>query len=67
MRGSFNSGDLIEICDPQGRAFARGLTNYSESEIRRVQGLKSEEFEAKLGYAGFEEIIHRDNLVVGEQ
>ncbi len=67
VRGSFNSGDLIEICDPLGRAFARGLTNYSEGEIRRVQGLKSEEFESKLGYAGFEEIIHRDNLVVGEQ
>jgi glutamate 5-kinase len=32
--------------------------------VRRVQGLRSEQFEAVLGYRGFEEIIHRDNLVI---
>ncbi len=43
---------------------ARGLTNYGDTEVRRVLGLRSEQFEEILGYRGFEEIIHRDNLVV---
>jgi glutamate 5-kinase len=62
--GAFTAGDLIEVRGPDGGPFARGLTNYPAAEVRRVQGMKSEQFEAVLGYRGFEEIIHRDNLVV---
>jgi glutamate 5-kinase len=64
VTGSFTSGDLIEVRDEAGTVFGRGLTNYAAAEVRRVQGLRSEQFEAVLGYRGFEEIIHRDNLVI---
>ncbi|HZP80777.1 MAG TPA: glutamate 5-kinase [Chthonomonadaceae bacterium] len=64
VTGSFTSGDLIEVRDEEGTVFGRGLTNYAAAEVRRVQGLRSEQFEAVLGYRGFEEIIHRDNLVI---
>jgi glutamate 5-kinase len=64
VEGSFGGGDLIEVRDETGRVFARGLTNYAAGEVRRVLGLRSEQFEAALGYQGFEEVIHRDNLVV---
>ncbi len=62
--GSFRSGDLIEVRDESGCAFARGLSNYAVSEVRRIQGAHSDQFEGILGYKGFEEVIHRDNLVV---
>lgn len=62
--GTFTAGDLIEVKDPDGVVFARGLTNYSAVEVRRVQGLRSEQFAAVLGYRGFDEIVHRDNLVI---
>lgn len=64
VSGSFTSGDLIEVRDETGSAFARGLANYADTEIRRVLGLHSDEFEAALGYHSFDEIIHRDNLVL---
>ena len=64
VSGAFTSGDLIEVRDEDGQVFARGLTNYAAGEVRRVQGLRSEQFEEVLGYRGFEEIIHRDNLVI---
>jgi glutamate 5-kinase len=64
VSGTFGAGDLIEVRDPDGGVFARGLANYAASEVRRIQGLRSEQFEAVLGYRGFEELIHRDNLVV---
>ena len=64
VTGAFVSGDLIEVRDEAGNVFARGLANYADSEIRRVLGLRSEQFEEILGYRGCDEIIHRDNLVV---
>lgn len=64
VSGTFNVGDLIEMCVEGGGVFGRGLTNYAASEVRRVVGLHSEQFEAVLGYRGSEEIIHRDNLVL---
>lgn len=65
LAGTFAAGDLIEICDETGMAFARGLVNYDASEVRRVRGLRSDQFEAALGYRGCDEIVHRDNLVIG--
>ncbi len=64
VTGSFASGDLIEIRGPDCRAFARGLCNYGDSEVRRVMGLRSDQFESALGYKAFEEVVHRDNLVL---
>ena len=64
VEGAFGSGDLIAIQDEAGQVFARGLSNYADGEIRRVLGLRSEQFEAALGYRGCEEIIHRDNLTL---
>lgn len=62
--GNFTAGDLIEIRDEAGQVFGRGLTNYAAAEVRMVQGLRSEQFEQALGYRGFDEVIHRDNLVL---
>lgn len=64
VKGNFTAGDLIEIYDENEEPFGRGLANYAASEIRQVMGLHSERFEEILGYRGFEEIIHRDNLVI---
>ncbi len=64
VQGTFHSGDLIEIQNESGAAFGRGLANYASTEVRQVLGLHSEKFEEVLGYRGFEEIVHRDNLVI---
>ena len=67
VSGTFGNGDLIAVQDESGEIFARGLTNYADGEIRRVLGLRSEQFETALGYRGCEEIIHRDNLVLSAE
>ena len=64
--GNFAAGDLIEVREADDAPFARGLTNYAAADVGRILGLKSEQFAAALGegYAGYEEVIHRDNLVI---
>jgi glutamate 5-kinase len=66
VEGEFDNGDLIEVCSESGTCLARGLTNYSAAELRRIQGLRSDQFEAVLGCRSYEEVIHRDNLALIE-
>jgi glutamate 5-kinase len=62
--GTFGKGDVVALCDADGVEFARGLTNYSSAAAERLKGLRSEQIRATLGELPYEEVVHRDNLVV---
>lgn len=64
VKGQFELGEMIGVEDERGVERARGITNYSAEEICRVMGHKSGEIEEILGYKYYDEVIHRDNLVV---
>lgn len=64
VEGDFVKGDVVALRDRGGEEFARGLTNYDSDEIRRIQGLKTGDIATILGYRPYEEIIHRDNMVI---
>ena len=64
VQGDFNKGDVVALCDPQGTEFARGLTNYTAADALRIVGLRTEQIAEVLGSVPYEEIVHRDNLVV---
>lgn len=63
--GDFRAGDLVAVLDEASFRVARGLANYGASEIERIRGKQSSEIESILGYKDFDEVIHRDNLVLG--
>lgn len=65
VEGDFERGALVLCRDPEGREVARGLVNYSASEARKIAGKASESFAAALGFHNEDELIHRDNLVLG--
>ena len=62
---AFEKGDAVVVRNGSGREIGRGLSAYSAADARRIIGHKSREIEAILGYRGREELIHRDDLVVG--
>lgn len=64
VQGDFSRGDMVSCRDATGREVARGLVNYSAQETRLLQGSPSADIEKILGYAGDQELIHRDNLVL---
>jgi len=64
VRGSFGVGECVRCLDLQGREFARGLVNYSAQELNQIKGLHTSKIEKTLGYKAYDEIIHRDDLVV---
>ncbi|MCK8815884.1 glutamate 5-kinase [Natroniella sulfidigena] len=61
--GRFKAGDVVDLVDEAGNRLARGLVNYSQSEVEKIKGLHSSEIKEKLGYQDYDEIIHRNNLV----
>ena len=43
---------------------AKGLVNYSASDISKIMGLKTPQIFTVLGHKDYDEVIHRDNLVI---
>jgi glutamate 5-kinase len=64
VQGDFSKGDVVTLSDATGAEFARGLTNYSSADAKRVLGLRTEQIAELFGTLPYEEIVHRDNLVV---
>ena len=62
--GNFDIGDAVYCLDSKGNRIAKGLTNYSFSEVERIKGKKTSEIEKILGYKYSGEVIHRDNMVL---
>lgn len=64
-RGEFRRGDLVEIVradDADATPLARGVTQYSAADIRRIARRRSHEIETVLGYNYGDTIVHRDDL-----
>jgi glutamate 5-kinase len=64
VEGDFREGDMVCCLDPDGVAFARGLVNYKASDIKKLMGLKTSQIEKQLGHKHYDEVVHRDNLVM---
>ena len=62
--GEFEKGDVVGIRDAEGREFARGLTNYATVDAREIRGLRSDEARQRLGTDLYDEVVHKDNLVL---
>lgn len=63
--GEFRRGDLVSILRadaPDAAPIARGVTQYSAADIRRIARRRSEDIEATLGYNYGDVIVHRDDL-----
>lgn len=58
VQGEFDAGAVVAIHDLTGRVIARGLTDYSSTELALIKGKRSADLPADTA-----EVIHRDNMV----
>ena len=49
---------------PDGKECAKGLVNFSSEILTRIKGLKTADIQKIPGLQEYEEVIHRDNLVI---
>jgi glutamate 5-kinase len=64
VSGSFERGDTIRIVDQGGVTIARGVSAYDAADARRIQGCKSTDIEAILGFRRAANLVHADDLVL---
>ena len=62
--GRFSSGDVVRILDKDGNQIARGFVNYSADDIEKIKGKRSGDIESILGHKDYDEVVHRDNMVL---
>ncbi len=64
VEGEFGVGAAVAFKNRQQKPLGIGLVNYTAAEIRVIMGLKTGQIKAKLGSKPYDEVIHRDNLVI---
>ena len=58
----FNQGEVVSICDENGKEFARGMANYNSEECKKLIGAHSDSIVNILGYKNYDAIVTRDNI-----
>jgi glutamate 5-kinase len=62
--GRFSVGAAVNIKDTDGTLFARGLTEFASDDVEKIKGHKTSEMLGILGRHDYDEVIHRDNMVI---
>ena len=64
VEGRFDFGNSVQIFDEDRCELARGLVNYSSEDLDRIKGMKTTAVRKLLVSGFYEEVIHRNDLVV---
>ena len=64
VAGAFDRGDSVIIRSHDGRELGRGLVAYAKKDAERIIGKKTSEISTILGFAGRDELIHRDDMAL---
>lgn len=63
VEGVFAKGDIVNVISGR-KIFARGIVNYTDSEVNKIRGCRTGSIKKLLGRDGCSEVINRDNLVL---
>jgi len=61
VNGDFRRGDIIEI-KSNGEVFAKGITDYSSSELSKIKGQQTNQIADILGYKNYNHVIKKENI-----
>lgn len=64
VEGEFEEGAAVSFKNTANEIIGTGLVNYRSSDIELIKGLRTSQIEACLGSRHYDEVIHRDNLVL---
>lgn len=62
--GDFDEGNVIRIINNDGIEIGRGVTNYSSRQLQLIKGQQCKQIEKILGVKDYDEVIHRNNMVL---
>ena len=66
VEGAFARGDAVIVRGPDGHEIGRGLVAYDAEDAEKIRGKSSADVLLILGIEGRAEMVHRDDLVLGQ-
>ena len=67
ISGRFNQGDTLKVLSADNVLIAKGISNFSSEEVKKIMGMNKKSILPVHGEALCGEVIHRDCLVVFDQ
>ncbi len=64
VKGKFEFGNALILLDETGKEIGRGLVNYNSRDLEQIKGMKTSAVRNLMGESYYEEVIHRDDLVI---
>lgn len=64
LSGNFRRGDIVQVLKLDGTLIGTGISAYSSEEALKIIGQQSKDISNILGYAGRDELIHRNDLAL---
>lgn len=64
VEGKFEFGNALTLLDETGKEIGRGLVNYNSRDLEQIKGMKTSAVRNLMGESYYEEVIHRDDLVI---
>jgi glutamate 5-kinase len=64
VEGQFDKADAIWLCDSAGKQLAKGICQYSATELQLIKGLHSQQIATTLGFCPSEVVVHRDDIAL---
>jgi glutamate 5-kinase len=65
--GQFTRGDAVIVRGPEGHEIGRGLVAHDAEDAEKIKGRSSADILLILGIEGRAEMVHRDDLVLGQE
>jgi glutamate 5-kinase len=64
VKDYFEVGDPVAFITETNEVLGMGLVNYNASDILKIMGCQTDQIKQRLGFCSYDEVIHRDNLMV---
>ncbi|MGD9822952.1 glutamate 5-kinase [Desulfobacter sp.] len=64
VEDNFDVGDPVEFITEDKVVLGMGLVNYNASDILKIMGCKTSQIKERLGFRSYDEVIHRNNLMI---
>ena len=64
VKGNFEFGNALTLIDEEGEEIGRGLVNYNSRDLEQIKGMKTSAVRGLMGESYYEEVIHRDDLII---
>ena len=64
VKGNFEFGNALTLLNEEGEEIGRGLVNYNSRDLEQIKGMKTSAVRSLMGESYYEEVIHRDDLII---